>query len=144
MEILDEEWRGYYGRLVENFSGKGVKSEQYLDYLRSFDAYYSTRGYEYEHLMVYFAFRYFMKSVYDRDFLGKAKFAVAGYLLVHDMDVLRYRENSGEFTKADRIDVARIFSKEVEHSEDNLDMLAGEFLVQPVFGVDELIGQVLS
>ena len=144
MEILDEEWRGYYGRLIENFSGNGVKSEQYLDYLRSFDAYYSTRGYEYEHLMVYFTFRYFMKSVYDKDFLGKAKFAVAGYLLVHDMDVLRYRENAGAFTKADRVDVARIFSKEVEHSEDNLDMLAGEFLVQPVFGMDELIGQVLG
>jgi len=144
MEILDHEWKDYSKKMYRTFFGVDVKSHEYVDYLHTFDAYYSKREFEYEHLMVYFTFRYFMKSVYDRNFLGKAKFAVASYLLIHDMDALRFLENEGEFTKADRIDVARIFSKEVEHSEDNLEMLAGEFIAQQVFEVDKLISQILG
>ena len=39
------------------------------------------------------------------------------------MDMVRFMEK-GTFTLEDRIDTARIYSREVEHSEENLEILA--------------------
>lgn len=44
--------------------------------------------YQYEHLMVYYTFRYFMRAFYDNNLLEKAQFAVASFLMVRDMDVM--------------------------------------------------------
>ena len=82
------------------------------EYMRSSD--YSELGYE--HLLVYFVYRYLMNAIYDYDILSYAKMIVMATLVVRDMDAARFYRNGGKFTMSDRIDVARIFSKEVEHS----------------------------
>ena len=43
------------------------------------------------------------------------------------MDALRFFENGGHFALSDRIDLARIFSKEVEHSQENVALAEEEF-----------------
>ena len=75
---------------------------------------------------MYMTFRYFMKAVYDYNFLAKAKFAIFTWLVILDMDVVRYNER-GAYTREDRIDTARIYAKEVEHSEENLEILEEAF-----------------
>ena len=100
------------------------------------------REYEYEHLMVYFTYRYFMKAWYDGNVLAKAQFAVASYLMIRDMDVVRYFENGRKYSLEDRILNTKAYAKEVEHSEDNLDMLADAFAFEPVFHVDRMQQQV--
>ena len=84
---------------------------------------------EYEHLLVYFTFRYFMRSYYDDNILNKAQFAVAGTLMIRDMDALRFLENGGTFSVEDRVAVAKLYSKEVEHSEENMEFLEEDFPV---------------
>ena len=49
--------------------------------------------YQYEHLMVYYTFRYFMRAFYDNNLLEKAQFAVASFLMVRDMDVMVWMKN---------------------------------------------------
>ncbi len=121
LEVLDEEWRTekekmhtFYNR--ENYT---VLHEEFLREQKPWE-------YELEQLLVYLTFRYFMKAVYDCNFLTKAKFAVFSCQVVLDLDVRRWREK-GCYTRGDRIDTARIYAKEVEHSEENLELLEEAF-----------------
>ena len=83
---------------------------------------------DYENLLVYFTFRYFMNAYYNMDVLSYAKLAVVFTLMIRDMDMVRFEENGGAFSRADRVDTARIFSKEVEHSEENVEYVREEIL----------------
>ncbi|BBF43440.1 lysine-N-methylase [Lachnospiraceae bacterium KM106-2] len=139
MEILDEEWRTYYDEVKAFF-----ETQEYAQSLKDFMSHYREREYEYENLMVYFIFRYFMKAVYDSNVLAKVKFAAASFLMIRDMDIVRFVKNGNAFTVEDRIDVARIYSKEVEHSEDNLEYLSECFLFEEVFQTESMMKQVIG
>ncbi|MCD7918815.1 MAG: flagellin lysine-N-methylase [Clostridiales bacterium] len=78
------------------------------------------RGYEYEHLTFYFLYRYFLHAVDDGDFLSRVCLALLSVLTVRRLDFARWHQNGGRFTLEDRIAVARIFSKELEYSEENM------------------------
>ena len=91
--------------------------------------------------MVYFTFRYMMRAVFDRNVLCHAQFAVVSFLTIRDMALVRF-DNRGHFTVQDCIDVARIYSKEVEHSEENLDLLRDCFLYDEIFEPEELKRQL--
>lgn len=63
--------------------------------------------------------------------------------MIRDMDMVRFFLNGKEYTKADRIDVARIYSTEIEHSEENVEMLAEDFDFEEVYSLQNLCEQVL-
>ena len=137
LEVLDETWAKVKMELYATFT-----EENYLVYQQEFLATMQQREYEYEHLLVYFTFRYFMRAYYDDNIRTKAQFAVASVLMIRDMDVMRYVQNGKQFSLTDRIDTARIYSKEVEHSEENMELLAEDFSFEEVFGVKRLIEQL--
>lgn len=137
LEVLDETWTNVCAALHETFS-----EENYLQCQNEFLETVREREYEYEHLLVYFTFRYFMRSYYDDNILTKAQFAVASVLMIRDMDVLRYLQNGRKYDLADRIDTARIYSKEVEHSEENMELLAEDFQFEEVFRVERMLEQL--
>lgn len=90
------------------------------------------REYEYEHLMVYYVFLCQARCVDDYDFIGRAVLAVVSFLMIRDMDAVKFYVK-GSFEKADRVDHARIYAREVEHSEDNMEYLAEEFLFEEIY-----------
>jgi len=102
------------------------------------------REYEYEHLMVYYVFMCQSRCVDDFDFMGKAKLAVLSFLMIRDMDVVRFMENGKVYELSDRVAVAGIYAKEVEHSEENLDYLAEEFLFEEAYETTVLSQCVLT
>lgn len=137
MEELDDEWvntKAEFEQLYHEDTYEKLLSE----YLNSAD--YSELGYE--HLLVYFVYRYLMNAVYDYDILSYAKMIVVATLVVRDMDAARFQRNSGAFTMFDRIDVARIFSKEVEHSEGNAEDLKEMCMMEEIASVDALYRQL--
>ena len=123
MEVLDEEWTHIKELFTEDFSEQTYEAltKEYLsgeDYKEN----------DYEQLAVYFVFRYFMNAVYNYDVLSYAKLAILFTRVILDMDVIRYHRNGKRFSLEDRIDTARIFSKEVEHSEENVELAREEVL----------------
>lgn len=138
LETLEPCWTQTKHALLEAFS-----AETYRDTQKKFLEKFSERAYEYEHLLVYFTHRYFMRAYYDANLCSKAKFAVAGVLMIRDMDLLRFVQTGGEFTLDDRIDTARIYAREVEHSEENMEQLAEDLQFEEVFGLQRLIEQLL-
>ena len=83
-----------------------------------------------------------MRAYYDANIREKAQFAVTSVLMIRDMDVMRYLKNQGTFTLADRIINAKIYSKEVEHSEENMEILSEEFQFEEVCSVKALLRQI--
>lgn len=137
LEVLDATWTQVKEELLSGFLIENYQSRQ-----REFVQCQKAREYEYEHLLVYFTNRYFMRAYYDANILTKAKFAVAGMLMIRDMDVMRFCRNGGVFALNDRIDTARIYSKEVEHSEENMETLADDLQFEDVFEVERLLEQL--
>lgn len=122
MEVLGEEWSRQKALLQNTYTNQNYETMvgQYRD---SGDY----RENDYEQLMVYFVFRYAMNSCWDYNFYSKIVMATEFTLMLRDMDALRFFENGGHFALSDRIDLARIFSKEVEHSQENVALAEEEF-----------------
>lgn len=137
MEELDDEWCNTKAEF-EKLYNEDTYESLLMEYLDSDD--YSELGYE--HLLVYFVYRYLMNAVYDYDILSYAKMIVVATLVVRDMDAARYQRNGGSFTMFDRIDIARIFSKEVEHSEGNAEDLKEMCMMEEIASVDSLCRQI--
>ena len=98
--------------------------------------------YQIEHLMVYYAFLFLARCVDDFNFWGKAQYCVSSFLMIRDMALERFYQNGGRFSTEDFVDIARIFAKEVEHSEENLEFLGDEFLFEDIYKCGILCRQI--
>jgi lysine-N-methylase len=149
LELLNDEWENRRNLIMETLheeNGRGLNPQQYLSELTSFRQFLSDRErtYEYENLLKYFVFRYFLKAAYDHDVYGKAQLIVSNYFVILEMDLATWLSNGREFTFEDRIDTVHIFSREVEYSEDNICQLAEEFLFDEIFNPENLSALLLS
>lgn len=95
-----------------------------------------------ERLIVYYIFRYFMKSAYDSDVLGKIHFAAAAYLFNSLSDSLEYIK-SGSLTLQNKIKTAVLYSKQVEYSDVNIELLTDASIDTDVFSTENLISAFL-
>ena len=112
--------------------------EIYLSKNDSFNKYYEESMYKFEHILVYFIFRYFMKAVFDYDVSAKVKTAIVSYLMIKELSVVRFTEE-GDFTEEDIVDIAHTYSKDIEHLEENIESLAEIFETNEVFAVEKMI-----
>ncbi len=97
----------------------------------------------YDKLVLYFVFRYFLKALFDCDVYSKARLAAVSFLMIRRMDAARLAQN-GVFTFADRVEIAQIYSKEAEYSQDNIDALYDEFLFNDAFSLENLLIMILN
>ncbi len=88
---------------------------------------------EYEHLIVYFIFRYFMTAVFDCDLLSKAKFAAVSYFMIRKLQAEHLND------KDSRIAVMQKYSKEVEHSACNMDYINSVMKKSKYYSIENLI-----
>ena len=80
---------------------------------------------EYEQLIVYFVYRHLINALSDIDMAARAAFAVLGYRIIYCLGALIYKK-TGKFDFEDQIEIARLFSSEIEYSDENLDMILDE------------------
>lgn len=136
LESLNPEWENTLSELKKKFD---------LEMLSELEGFRETNNkinIYFEHIAVYFTFRYFTKAVYDGDILNKAKFAVFGFFVIRSMAALRYIKNNRKLDVGDIVDVCRIYSKEVEHSDDNVFYLMEEFLFSEKFETENLLKNI--
>ena len=111
--LEDESLRSNAGKIMEEFDLYIYKNGRYDDYKR---------------FIRYILFRYFAKAVYDRDVLLKGKMLASFFTFLKLYDITRWLNNKKSFKLKDRISTAKIFSGEVEYSEDNMQQLFEDFL----------------
>ena len=93
--------------------------------LTAFTAYMQPRETEYEQLLCYFLYRHLPAALDDGDVSGKAAFAVLSTRFLRQLGAWQYRK-TGRFTRCDQIELARLFSAEIEYSQENLDAIFDE------------------
>ena len=90
--------------------------------LDDFAAHMNGRETEYEQLLVYFLYRHVPAALDDGDVGSKAAFAAASVQLLFALGALQLLQH-GTFTVEDQIELCRLYSAEVEYSDDNLNAL---------------------
>ena len=76
-----------------------------------------------EQLLVYFVFTYFCGAVYDGRIYGKIQMAAASLFYIEQMLMARFVKNEGYLYEDDILSIVYRYSREVEHSDENLERL---------------------
>jgi len=107
-----------------------LKDDSFASFLRDC----RENSWEAEHLAVYFVFRYFLTAAYDGDVLTKSKFIAAAVITISRIIA------SGEYSsKQNRVNAMQKWSKEVEHSAENMDFLTRSIKKSKYYSIDNLI-----
>ncbi len=101
--------------------------EQYTKNKREFHEWLNTYmpDYEiqYEQLLVYFISTYFCGAVYDGEAYVKVQMAVVSVLLIHELLLAQWLKNEKTLEMEDVIDTVYRYSRELEHSDPNLNLM---------------------
>lgn len=99
---------------------------------RCFRAELCAQEYEGEQLLIYFLFRYFLQSVYTGDCLTPIQLAVVSCILIGLLELTRFAEEK-TISLEDRIQLAALYSKEMEYSEENWSALQESLIFNGCF-----------
>ena len=113
LERMDEAWT----ELLERLRAHADELP-----LAAFAAHMRGRETEYEQLLVYFLYRHVPSALDDGDVGSKAAFAAASVQMLYALGALHFMLHGG-FTVDDQIELCRLYSAEVEYSDDNLNAL---------------------
>lgn len=72
MEVINKDWN-IYTEEVNNFFEECKSAEQFRAVVKEFNEYHKEDETEYEQLLMYYLYRYFLDSVYDYNLLLKVK-----------------------------------------------------------------------
>lgn len=104
MEVINPDWYVCLERNSRYFKNC-CGAEDYERELSEFAAYYKEKEYEYEQLMMYYVYRYFLNAVNDSEILLKAKIGVIGYLILKHLDMQCWLENGKTLTFTQQVDL---------------------------------------
>ena len=120
LEILRKQWPDYIKDLEDILYHS---EEEYLEIRTEFQENVLQKHSYSEQLMVYFVFTYFCGGVYDGRGYSKMLMAVVSTLLIEELAMAVYWKKEKQFTFMDMVEVAHHYSREVEHSDENLETL---------------------
>ena len=110
LEVLDHKWLN----MLQLYSNNAMK----ISNVSLYDSYEII----YEQLFVYFVYRHLSDSVYDGRFRERLLFCIISCDIIFDLCGLRKIIN-GYINLNDFVDIARMYSAEIEYSEDNTECL---------------------
>lgn len=132
--IIKPEWPKLFETVDELLYRENIldKTEEFKEYNKEWE-------YEYENILTYFIFRYFLKAVFDYRILTKVKMAVISTIMIRQCDIGVWLKNNKEISFDDRTWIAHLYSREVEHSEENFDALSKIFDSKKVFRTKNIL-----
>lgn len=138
MEVMEEEWIQEMNNVMRAFYADSM-AKHYESMAVELKALRKDWNYEYEHMIIYFLYRYAILAVEDNQFLDKIKFSILSFLTIRDMDRMRLLIEGMSFTFHDRVETSRIFCKQVEHSQKCMSYLESKIQTESVFELKELM-----
>ncbi|WP_394522230.1 flagellin lysine-N-methylase [Lacrimispora sp. JR3] len=144
LEVLNADWPRYIGTLKKLLFDEGAAV--YEDNRISFYRYLiedEERKKQWElwseQLLVYFVFTYYCGAVYDGQPYAKMKLAVVSTLLIQEMAQAVFKMREGRLDFSEFVHLSHRFSREVEHSDQNLNALDRIFCTDSRFGLDSIL-----
>ncbi len=77
----------------------------------------------FEQLLVYFIFTYFCGAVYDGNMIGKVRLSMDSVFILYEMIVAMWIEQEQKLTRQDIERIVYRYSRELEHSDENLELM---------------------
>ncbi len=109
---LHEKGALHYARLSHDFSDS-IENEEIIHL---------------EQLLVYFIFTYFCGAVYDERIYAKTKMSLVSVFFLRDLMIARKEKNEGVLDLDDWILLSYHYSRELEHSDENLEQMEKRLL----------------
>lgn len=116
LEPIDDKWRPMLEEIKTLLSA--MKSKK-ADFIEDNPHFVNACG----NIAVYFIWRYFMKGTFDGEILSKLKLAAVSVIMI-GLSAMNVWLKNGTLTMRDCVIAAKNYSKEIEYSEENLDVLA--------------------
>lgn len=113
-EPIDEKWAASINALSKKYNNI-LKIEKEFNEKTKGDMLYSK-------ILAYILYRHFTKAVFDRSMKERICFAIESVRFIYLCDLKTFYEK-GELTLKDRIENLKNWSKQVEYSEENTDLL---------------------
>ena len=136
-EVLNKSWPKFLKKCYHSLYGKG--EQNYLENLCIFEEYNKNWEMEAQQLLVYFIFTYYCGAVYDGESYTKALMAVVAVLLIREIDLAVFARY-GRLRKSDQIRICYRFSRELEHSDLNLNRFEEIVRDEREFRLENLLG----
>lgn len=92
-----------------------------------------------EQLLVYWLYTYFCGAVYDEKIFAKGKMAVICTLFIEELVLGLYARKQEKLESGDLVSVCYRFSRELEHSDQNLNTLEELLDQEEVFSLEHLM-----
>lgn len=142
LEALRKTWPSTLKKRMEVLYGNG--KENYEEWRKKFlESGCCDRGITGEQLMVYFLFTYMAGAVYDNNVYAKVKLSVVSTLLIMEMIQSVYQEKDAAMTEEDVFRTAGEYSREIEHSDLNLDLLEEIYSLNDRYDLEPLLECIL-
>ncbi len=138
LENINEAWPKTMGEIISLLYHRHTP-EEYMELKSEFISAMKVREYEYEHILNYFIYTYFLGGIYDYNILGMVKLAVVSTLIIREMGMAKWIENDKKLSLDNQLHCAYSYSRQVEHSEDNQLAFEGILTAHPKFAAENII-----
>ena len=123
----------------ENDNSASSHVSAYHQHQSDFEKAYPDWNIQEEQLLVYWIYTYFCGAVYDGEIFAKIKMAVVCTLLIHELDMGTYLKNGRVFCLEDQINICYRFSRELEHSDLNLNAFEDLLSTNKLFSLENML-----
>jgi len=143
LEVLKEDWPEYIKRAEFVLYGNGQRTyeenrQRFHKSMGLKSGSYDTWACWMEQLVVYFVFTYFCGAVYDDNIAGKVQTAVVSTILIQELAIAKWVEQGETLDFEGFVDIAHRVSREIEHSDLNLNRMEKLCEKIPVFQTEAL------
>lgn len=151
LEVLRSSWPGQLHSMLKILYGDGLKEYKKwrTDFLKNkTEGQKESESHDWEiigeQLVVYFLFTYMAGAVYDGDVYAKVKLAVVSTMLIMEMFQSIYQKNEGKISSEEIVKAACAYSREVEHSDDNLNLLEEIYACNERYHLETLLVCIMA
>ncbi len=145
LEVLRKEWTELLAETRKQLYARG--DQEYYDIRERFIAFLDSRREEWnqygEQLMMFFLYTYFCGAVYDDCIYSKAVLSVFAVSWIQEILCAVWCEK-GDISFADVVQTAYRCAREIEHSDENLNLLEELFESSPVYEQESLTRCILE
>lgn len=139
MEVLRPGWHDFLRDTLSPLYTSCKSDAELLELYDAFAADYPDWTIQEEQLLLYWIYTYFCGAVYDDQIFAKVKMAVVCTFMIHALAVGTYLKNGRHFSFEELVSISYRFSRELEHSDPNLNKFEDLMDEESVFKFDNLL-----
>ena len=139
MEVLRLGWHKYLRQTLAPLYGSCKDDMELKELYTKFADAYPDWAIQEEQLLLYWIYTYFCGAVYDDQIFAKVKMAVICTFMIHELAVGTWLKNDRQFTFENLVSICYQFSRELEHSDPNLNEMERLMDEEDVFDFGNLL-----